>query len=148
MKIIFIKDSEHGKTNQVKDVADGLAKNLLIKKGFAIPATQENMAALKRKQDKEQETLKEFEKNTNALIEIIQDKVLTIRRDAPTKVKIQGSISAEDICKELKTQLNLSIDKKLIKAEKINLFGMNEALIDFGHGKKATLRIHLFRNNN
>ena len=42
MKVIFIKDSKGiGKKDEIKDQPDGYARNFLIPKGYAVPATPE-----------------------------------------------------------------------------------------------------------
>jgi large subunit ribosomal protein L9 len=143
MKVIFTKDSEHGKIDTVKDVADGLAKNLLIKKGFAIQATPENLAILKRKKEKEKAEHNQWEEKTNEMINIVQENTLIINRASQSKVKMQGSLTTEDISKEISEKLGLTIDKKMIKTDKINQFGVNDVTIDFGNGKKAVLTIAL-----
>jgi large subunit ribosomal protein L9 len=143
MKVIFTKNSEHGKIDDIKDVSDGLAKNLLIKKGFAIQATPENIAILKRKKDKEQAEQAEWTEKTEEMIKTIQSKPLVILRSSPSKEKIQGSLTSEDISNEIEKQLNLKIDKKMIKVDKLNRFGRNDVTIDFGHGKKGILTVAL-----
>lgn len=44
MKVIFIKNLKNqGKKNEIKEVKDGYADNFLIKKGYAIKATEDNL---------------------------------------------------------------------------------------------------------
>jgi large subunit ribosomal protein L9 len=145
MKIIFTKDSDHGKKNEVKDVADGLANNLLIKKGFAIKATPENMAKLKRAQEKEAEEKKEWDQKVDVMMEALTKDVISIEVVSKTKEKMNGSLKVDEIAKTIKEKLGFEIDKKMIKSEKINTFGINYATINFGHGKQCEMRILLKR---
>ena len=44
MKVIFIKDVKgQGKKGEVKEVKDGYGMNFLVKKGYAVLATDNNM---------------------------------------------------------------------------------------------------------
>ena len=45
MEVIFIKDLKNqGKAGQIKNVKDGYAENFLIKNGYAVKKTNENLA--------------------------------------------------------------------------------------------------------
>ena len=44
MKVIFIQDVKgSAKKGELKEVADGYARNMLLKKGLAVEATPENI---------------------------------------------------------------------------------------------------------
>lgn len=64
MKVIFIKDFPGGpKKGQIQEVSDGYGKNLLIAKGFALPATAEIQAKVEHeKAQAEQKQQKEHGK--------------------------------------------------------------------------------------
>ena len=51
MEVIFIKDLKNqGKKGQIKNVKDGYAENFLIKQGYAVMKTKENLAKLQCEQ--------------------------------------------------------------------------------------------------
>ena len=59
MEVIFIKDLKNqGKKGQIKNVKDGYAENYLIKNGYAVKKTKENLSKLNHelaKKDQERE---------------------------------------------------------------------------------------------
>mgnify|MGYP000741945735 CR=1 FL=1 len=47
MKVIFMQDVKgSGKKGEVKNVSDGYARNMLLKKGLAVEATPQNLSEL------------------------------------------------------------------------------------------------------
>jgi len=55
MKVIFLQDVKGtGKKGEVKNVADGYARNMLLPKNLAVEATPENMNKLQGKKASEQ----------------------------------------------------------------------------------------------
>ena len=54
MKVIFVQDVKgSGKKGEVKNVADGYARNMLLKKGLAIEATAKNLSELSGRKSSE-----------------------------------------------------------------------------------------------
>ena len=53
MEVIFIKDLKNqGKKGQIKNVKDGYAQNFLIKTGYAVAKTKENLTKLEHEKEK------------------------------------------------------------------------------------------------
>ncbi len=49
MKVIFIKDLKNqGKKGEVKEVKDGYAMNFLVKNGYALIASEQNLRNLEK----------------------------------------------------------------------------------------------------
>ena len=56
MEVIFIKDLKNkGKKGQIKNVKDGYGQNFLIKNGYAVKKTKENLAKLNHELFKKQQ---------------------------------------------------------------------------------------------
>ena len=61
MKVIFMQDVKgSGKKGEVKNVSDGYARNMLLKKGLAVEATPQNLSELSGKQSRLTATMPTF----------------------------------------------------------------------------------------
>lgn len=102
MKVIFLKDYQKiAKKNQIKEVADGLARNFLFPQKIARLATAQLVAELEKKQKAElfKQTIL-FEKK-RLLAQKINGQTLVLKRKA-NKGKIFGSIDKNALCLEFK----------------------------------------------
>ena len=146
MEVIFIKDLKNqGKKGQIKNVKDGYAENFLIKKGYAVMKTKENLAKLEHEQKnkaaldaankQEAETLK---KELDKLV--IEFKVKTGDGD-----KVFGSISVKQIKDELQNK-NFKVDKSQIEiTNAIASLGFHNVDIKLYPGIIATIKVHLIK---
>ena len=114
MKIILLKDVKGtGKAGEVKEVADGYARNCLIKKGLAEEATAVKVNSLNIKKDaqafhKQEEinALKETAKKLNG-------QTVEIKTKVGDNGKIFGSVTSKEIAEKL-FEKGFDIDKKKI----------------------------------
>jgi len=114
MKVILISDVKGlGKVDDVVEVNDGYARNLLFKKNLALEATPVNMNAIKLKKgsqaEKARRELLEARENGNKLAE----QRLTLSMKAGEGGRLYGAVTAMDIAAVLEKQ-GYKIDKKHI----------------------------------
>lgn len=142
MKVILIEDVKGtGKKDNIKEVKDGFG-SFLIKNKKAVPYSEKSKEVLstqiKDRQDKENELIASCEKLKKE-IESLQIKI-------PVKTgkqgKVFGSISSKQISEELKKK-NITIDKKIIEAENINVLGVHLVKIKLHKKVTAELRVIL-----
>ena len=63
VKIIFLENVENNKVGEIKDVADGYARNFLLRKNLAVIATEEEIKKIEARLDKikkEEEKIQEL----------------------------------------------------------------------------------------
>jgi len=102
MKVIFLKDHQKiAKKGQLKQVADGLARNFLFPQKIAQPASARAIAELERSQKKANQEEAQLQEKMAELMKKIKGKTFILKRKA-NKEKIFGSINKADICAELK----------------------------------------------
>ena len=146
MKVIILKETEElGKVGNTREVADGYARNFLIPKGIAKPATEgaeKEIETLKETQAKKSE---EELKTAEELAESMEGLSLEISAKADESGKLFGAISQEDIAKALKED-GFKIEKSKINiSEPIKEIGEHEAIVSFDHGLEARVGIIVVR---
>jgi len=145
MKVLLIKDVKSlGKAGEIKEVKDGYGMNFLIKKGFALHATDEVIKNYEEEQRKKAEEeakeiakLKELEKK-------LADITLTIKRKLGANGSLFGAVTKEEIANELKSQYDIEIDKKTIEIKNaIKTTGSFDISIKLGHGIHAHMSLEI-----
>lgn len=141
MKVILIQDVKGtGKKGDVKEVADGYARNFLIKKGVAIEATNENLNRLKGQQSSAQHKVDLEIQHAKEVAQLIDGKRVTIKAKAGKNGKLFGSVTAGHIADAIEQQFNVKIEKKKISLKlEIKAFGSYEADIKLYKGISAKI---------
>ena len=136
MKVILTKDvAGTGRSGQVIEVSDGHARNFLIPRHLALPAT---VSALARVQKEEQEhqakVLREQEKFA-LLKSKLENKTFVVKAKAE-KTHLFAAIRKEQIVVAIKNKLDVDIESNQIVIEKpIKSLGLSEVEIRFAnHG--------------
>jgi large subunit ribosomal protein L9 len=131
MEIILREDVQHlGKVGEVVKVKDGYARNYLLPKGLAYPATEAN----KKKIAYEGERLAKQRAHEKSAAETEATKLADVQLTFAVKVgeeeKLYGSVTASDIQRRLE-ELGIHVDKR-----KIDLHEPIRELGDFQVGIK------------
>ena len=115
MKVIFIQDVKgSGKKGDLKEVADGYARNMLIKKGFAVEATPENLNKLQGQQASAQHKKDVEKQNAEELKNKLDNKKIIISAKAGTGGRLFGSVTSAQVAQEIEKQYQCKDDKKKI----------------------------------
>lgn len=145
MKIILIEDVKNvGKKGELKEVADGYARNFLIRNRLAVEATAHSKAILEQqKQDKIDQEIEDIKK-----AEALKEKLTTITLVFPVKTgeggKVFGSISSKQIAEELVKKHQITIDKrKILDNGPFNDLGYSDIRIELHKKVIGIIKIHL-----
>ena len=145
MKVILLKDVKNvGKVGQIVDVSDGYAKNFLLARKLAVPATEKSLE-IKQKQD--DDAAKEVERKRQealALKEQIEKVRVTILASGGKDGRMFGAVSAKQICEELQKQHKLSVDKrKFVGENSANSFGTTKLKVELFKGVLAEVTVDI-----
>jgi len=118
MKVLLTETVDDlGSAGEVKKVADGYARNFLIPKGLAVPATA---AALKQAELRRQagaRRQKREEVKAESLARTLSQVTLTFQAKAGEKDKLYGSVTNADIAEALERETGQAIDKRKVELE-------------------------------
>ncbi len=133
MEIILKQDvPKLGYANDTIKVKNGYARNYLIPKGYAIPATESNRKIIaeniKQRAFKEEKIRKE----ADTLAKALENIVVKIGAKAATTGKIFGSVNNIQIADAIKSQFNYTVDRKKIHidSESVKELGTYKAKIN------------------
>lgn len=142
MKVILKENIETlGHIGDIVKVAPGYARNYLLPKGFAVPATENNAKALehvKRQMAYKKAKATETAKNLAAKLEAL---TIELAHQAGVEGKLFGSVTNMEIAAFLKAN-GLEIDRKIIVlAEPIKQVGDFTATVKLHPEVTATLKV-------
>ncbi len=142
MKVIFLKDAPKGKKGEIKDVADGYARNFLIPKGLALPATPAAIKAAQNQfEEKAQRQAREREE-LNRIIQELEGKELYFKAKAGAKGRLHGAITSAHIADELSRLTGFEIDKKKVELEEpLHHLGSYEVVVSLAKGSEAKISV-------
>lgn len=118
MKVVLLRDVPNlGRAGEVKEVADGYARNYLIPKGLAVPATEGLIRhAAETRQAAEQRRVRQLTsaRETAARLE---GAVVTVQARAGQGDRLYGSVTAQQIAEAIARQLGVEVDRRRIELE-------------------------------
>lgn len=148
MKVIFIQDVKgSAKKGDLKEVADGYARNMLIKRGLAVEATPENLnrlqgqqASAQHKKDLERQSAEEIRRK-------IDGQKIVIPAKAGTGGRLFGSVTSSQIAQKIEEVYHCKVDKKkiLLKSE-IKAFGTFSAEVRLYNQISAEVKVEVIEN--
>ncbi len=145
MKVILNQDVKgQGKKGDLIDVSDGYARNFLLPKNLAIPATKENINVLKGQQEsreyRQQKELEEAKLTADKINEIS----VKLKAKAGDNGKLFGSITSKDVSEALTEQHHIKIDKKkFVLPDGIKTLGTTQVDIKVHPGVVAKLKVNV-----
>ena len=145
MKVIFTQDVKgSGKKGDVKEVADGYARNFLIGKGLAVEATAKNLSDLAGKKASEQHKADVAKQEAIGAAAKVKGKTVVCKAKAGSGGRLFGAVTAGNIADLISSQLGVKVEKKKVSLNSdIKAFGTYTAEIRFmaGISEKITVEV-------
>lgn len=118
MKVLLTQDvKDLGKAGQVKEVADGYARNYLIPRRLAIAATETQLKKVAEQQAVQARHQAKAEQDARKLAERIAGISVNFKVKVGEQQRLYGSITSGDIAGALSKQLGQEIDKRRIELD-------------------------------
>jgi large subunit ribosomal protein L9 len=145
MKIVLHKEVEKlGVPGDVVQVADGYARNYLIPKGYAAPATKgaaKNSNRLRRAHDQK---VQKAVLDAREVAAKLTASPLQVTARAGEEGKLFGSVTSADIARELEARTGATVDRRTVHlAEPIRSLGTHEVTVRLHPEVEATVTVEV-----
>lgn len=141
MRVLFLQDvSGTGRAGEVKEVAPGYARNYLLPKGLAVPASESAQKDVQYQRKIEASRADRAHREVSALAEKLSQVELVFKVKLGEQKRMHGSITNADVAEALHRQTGHDIDKHRIDMEEpIRGIGTYEVPVHFS--KEATAKV-------
>lgn len=139
MKVILRKDHEKlGNIGDVVEVKDGYARNHLLPRNIAFPATKGAVAALEEEKKQAERRVAKDLKGNEKIAADLEKVSITLQMKVGEDEKLFGSVTSQMIADALKDQ-GFNIDKRIIDLEEpikaLGIYNVNVKLHQSVTGK-------------
>lgn len=144
MKVILTGDvPKLGKKGEVKEVAEGYARNLLFPRGLAEEATPDRLREVQRSLELKQRKDERLESENKAKALEMEKMVIKLKSPAGEGGRLFGSITTSDIAGAL-AEAGYEVDKKkIILPEPIKTLGQHQVVVKLYKGIKAQIKLQV-----
>ncbi len=131
MKVIFLKDVKgKGKKGEIKEVAEGYARNYLLPRKLAVEASAGNLKIAEEQRKRQKRRQEEERAEALQLAEKLKEISLTIAAKAGESGRLFGAVTAKQIATELKKKHGINLDRRKIQLEEpIRSLGVTQVSI-------------------
>ncbi|MDP2948307.1 MAG: 50S ribosomal protein L9, partial [Chloroflexota bacterium] len=118
MKVVFLEEvAGSGRVGEVKNVANGYARNYLLPRKLAMPATDHNVRLAQARADAEARRQAKTDAEAEVLVEKLVGKRITITVKAGPQGRLYGSVTGRDIAEEAEKLLGQPVEQRQIELE-------------------------------
>ena len=144
MKVILLKEvPKLGKAGEVRQVADGYARNFLFPQGLAEPATDQALKTHARRLTSQKSSGEKERARYQTLAEKLHSTPLRFTLKVGEKGQAFGSVTAQDIADEF-AKLGVAVEKDWIELEQgIKTTGEHTVKIRLPHQTEAEMKIEV-----
>jgi len=142
VEVILLQDVENlGDKGHLAQVAKGYARNYLIPRGIAEPATPGKIAEFRRREEERKSREARMAVQAEEYTATLNRTVLTLGAKAGEGERLFGSITAADIADAIKDARGFTIDKrKVLLDEPIKEVGTFMVDVEVAEGFVATVK--------
>lgn len=144
MKVILLRNVPNlGHEGDVKEVAAGYARNYLLPRGWAAPATSGVLKSLEAEQKARGERQARQMERAAELAARLAEVTLTFQAKAGPTGRLYGSITTGDIARALSEQLGVRIDRRDIMTDPLRQVGPHTVTVRISHNLIAQVQVVL-----
>lgn len=148
MKVILQQDVRgQGKKGELIDAAEGYARNFLLPRKLAVPATPDAINTMKLKDAARR---KEEAANRAAAVETaekLRGKTVKLTAKGGAGGKLFGAVTGKEISEALLSQLGVEVAKQQLVLDPIKTFGAHEVKAKLGYEVSASFSVEVSEEN-
>ncbi|MCH7483701.1 MAG: 50S ribosomal protein L9 [Chloroflexi bacterium] len=147
MKVVFLEEVEGtARTGDVKNVADGFARNYLLPRKLAAPATKHYIAIAEQKATKEAKRQDRVDEEARErLLPLVEGQEMTIEVLVGEQGKLFGSVTSRDIAERLQADTGVELEHRQVALNQpIREIGTHEVSVKLTRNviAKITVNVH------
>jgi large subunit ribosomal protein L9 len=146
MRVVFLEEVEGtARTGDVKNVADGFARNYLLPRRLAAPATDHYITIAQAKAGKEARRQEKVDEEARErLLPKVEGKSVEIEVRVGEQGKLFGSVTTRDIAEALQTATRVELEHRQVDLkEPIRELGSHEVTIKVTRNVLATVTVNV-----
>lgn len=115
MKVVFLEEVEGtAHTGDVKNVADGFARNYLLPRKLAAPANEHYIAIAQARATKEARKQTKLDEEAQKMVPLVEGKSITIEVRVGDQEKMFGSVTTRDIAELVSQATKIDFEHRQI----------------------------------
>ena len=145
MKVVFLEEVEGtARTGDVKNVANGFARNFLLPRKLAAPATDHYIAIAQSRATKQARVQTKLDEDAQKLMPLVDGKELTIEVRVGEQDKLFGSVTARDVSELLQVETKIELEHKQVDIKQpIRELGSHQVPVKLTRNVIAMVTVHV-----
>ena len=143
MKVILQQDVRgQGKKGQLIEVAEGYARNFLLPRKLAVPATADAMNTMQLREKTKKAEDARLKAEAEAVSEKLKNSPVKVTARAGANGKLFGAVTSKEVSDALKEQHGIDLAKqKIVMDEPIKAYGSYELKAKLGYEVSGTIYV-------
>ncbi len=143
MKVVLLQDVKGiGKADEIKEVAEGYARNFLFPKHLAVVALDKNLRELKEKKQREAKDAEHELQEQQSLADRLSGMDIVVKEKASEAGVLYAAVGQQRVHQEL-LKRGIKIDKNQVENKTIKMAGENTFKIKLHHGLEANIVVRV-----
>jgi large subunit ribosomal protein L9 len=143
VKVVFLEEVEgSGRTGEVRNVANGYARNYLLPRKLAVPATEHNIRIAQARAEGEAKRQAKLDADAEVVAEKLPGLTITIEVRVGEQGRLYGSVTARDIVEALEKPLGMLLEHRQVELEEpIRQVGLFEVPLRLSRNVRANVQV-------
>ena len=143
MKVVFLEEVEgSGRIGEVRNVANGYARNYLLPRKLAVPATDHNVRIAQARAAVEAKHQTKLDADAEVLAEKLVGLSVSIEVKVGEQGRLYGSVTARDISEALEKPLGLLLEHRQVElGEPIRQVGVFEVPLRLSRNVRPSVQV-------